>query len=266
MYFDHNANGVQHNSYQTYNQHGDPYSGQYPTPPPLPAMEADTEQYSIPISATAAYHTPTQNTVDARPISIPYNHRSPASDQQYIDVSSSDQEQYYFGTYRDAFEQEQEPLSSNKISRKEQESQREFGFFSRWSNAKNKTEKTQNITTGISAVGPTLAPENEKESYKMEPFEAYIRKRPSFTCTTYLCFLLFFILFGGGIALMIVSKVFRDQCSGQCGGDASNDTFCQARCNSTLRSVMLYAGAVLTGLGGLGILWQLIKWRCCMRR
>lgn len=267
MYFDHSANASQYNPHHTSYQQGDPYSGQYPTPPPLHSTET-ADQYSIPISASAAYHTTTQQVIEGTPSSAPYSHHTTASHPQHIDTS--DQLQYYFGTYGDAFEQEQEPLSSTEKPKEQNHQQQKPGFLSQWRSARNKKEQTSGTIVGTGSsttVGPTLAPEDEKESYKVQPFEEHARRRRPLTCSTCLCFLIFLILCGGGIALMIASKVFRDQCSSQCSSDTSDSSLCQdPRCNSTLQSAILYGGAVLTGLGGLGILWQLIRWRCCMRR
>lgn len=106
--------------------------------------------------------------------------------------------------------------------------------------------------------GPVMARE---DVYEVHLLEDSAQKRPRLITRSILVWLILsIILLGGGIALMIVSKVLQDQCFSQCAGDTPNSDICQEpRCNEILQSAFLNGGAVILSFGCVGIAWQVVR-------
>ncbi|KAG2214621.1 hypothetical protein INT46_008166 [Mucor plumbeus] len=117
---------------------------------------------------------------------------------------------------------------------------------------------------------PTLAPEDEAESYKYRPQQ---EKRgsgcncccynPAITCCSFFCLLISVAFVAAGIAMIIASKVVSDKCSNQCSSvaDAAQNA-CDTLCNTVLHDGLLYGGIVVAGLAGIAVIWKLIMWTC----
>lgn len=117
---------------------------------------------------------------------------------------------------------------------------------------------------------PTLAPENEAESYKYRPPQEKSRGgcncccyNPAITCCSFFCLLISCAFVAAGIAMMIASKVVRDKCNNQCDSVAeAAQNACGTLCNTVLHDGLLYGGAVVAGLAGIAVIWKLIMWTC----
>ncbi|KAL9543703.1 hypothetical protein MBANPS3_007979 [Mucor bainieri] len=100
---------------------------------------------------------------------------------------------------------------------------------------------------------PTLAPENEAETYKYRPSQEKDRGgcncccyNPAITCCSFFCLLISCAFVAAGIAMIIASKVVRDKCNNQC----------------VLHDGLFYGGIVVAGLAGIAVIWKLIMWTC----
>lgn len=117
---------------------------------------------------------------------------------------------------------------------------------------------------------PTLAPENEAESYKYRPSQEKNRGgcncccyNPAITCCSFFCLLISCAFVAAGIAMIIASKVVRDKCSNQCGSVAeAAQNACDTLCNTVLHDGLFYGGIVVAGLAGIAVIWKLIMWTC----
>lgn len=116
---------------------------------------------------------------------------------------------------------------------------------------------------------PTLAPENEAESYRPRPYQEPRRSNccccynPAITCCSFFCLLISISFFAAGVALMIASKVVTDKCNNECANviDQAQNA-CGTLCSNVLHDGMLYGGAVVAGLAGIAIIWKLVMWTC----
>ncbi|GAN02801.1 hypothetical protein MAM1_0028c02248 [Mucor ambiguus] len=119
-------------------------------------------------------------------------------------------------------------------------------------------------------VRPTLAPENEAETYKYRPSQEKNRGgcncccyNPAITCCSFFCLLISCAFVAAGIAMIIASKVVRDKCSNQCGSVAeAAQNACDTVCNTVLHDGLFYGGIVVAGLAGIAVIWKLIMWTC----
>ncbi|KAK4511473.1 uncharacterized protein ATC70_012688 [Mucor velutinosus] len=117
---------------------------------------------------------------------------------------------------------------------------------------------------------PTLAPENEAETYKYRPTQEKDRGgcncccyNPAITCCSFFCLLVSCAFVAAGVAMMIASKVVRDKCNNQCSSVAeAAQNACGTLCNTVLHDGLLYGGAVVAGLAGIAVIWKLIMWTC----
>lgn len=119
-------------------------------------------------------------------------------------------------------------------------------------------------------VKPTLAPENEAESYKYRP-QVHEKKggcncccyNPAITCCSFFCLLISIAFLAAGIALMIASKVVTDKCNNQCSNVVDQaQAACGTICSKVLHDGMFYGGIVVASLAGIAIIWKLIMWTC----
>ncbi|KAI8972702.1 hypothetical protein BDB01DRAFT_809654 [Pilobolus umbonatus] len=116
---------------------------------------------------------------------------------------------------------------------------------------------------------PTPAPYHEAEGYKVQ--QPYKEEsgcncccyNPAMTCCSCFCFIIALGFAAAGIAMIIVSKVIRDQCTNKCL-EAVNQVqdACIATCNSVVYNVLFYGGIGVAGLAGIAVIWKLIAWTC----
>ncbi|KAI7873891.1 hypothetical protein K492DRAFT_200381 [Lichtheimia hyalospora FSU 10163] len=96
-------------------------------------------------------------------------------------------------------------------------------------------------------VGPTMAPENEAESYRPK---TYKRHEDS----------------AAGIALIVAAQVIQGKCEDKCGelpeqlSDAAET--CGTICGKVVHDGMFYSGIGVTALAGLAVVWRLVMWTC----
>lgn len=118
-------------------------------------------------------------------------------------------------------------------------------------------------------VKPTLAPENEAETYKLRPYEQEKKSpccccyNPAITCCSFFCLLISVAFLAAGVAMMIASKVVTDKCNNQCANiiDQAQNA-CGTICSKVLHDGMLYGGIVVAALAAIAIVWKLIMWTC----
>ncbi|KAG2213486.1 hypothetical protein INT47_009160 [Mucor saturninus] len=118
-------------------------------------------------------------------------------------------------------------------------------------------------------VKPTLAPENEADSYKLRPYAQEKKSpccccyNPAITCCSFFCLLISVAFLAAGVAMMIASKVVTDKCNNQCADiiDQAQNA-CGTICSKVLHDGMLYGGIVVAALAGIAIVWKLIMWTC----
>jgi hypothetical protein len=137
---------------------------------------------------------------------------------------------------------------------------------------RKKLEKLQKQQQGYQpyVTKPTLAPENEAESYKPRPYGEEKKSgcncccyNPAITCCSFFCLLISVAFFAAGVAMMIASKVVTDKCNNECANviDQAQNA-CGTICSKVLHDGMLYGGAVVAGLAGIAIVWKIIMWTC----
>ncbi|GAA5810381.1 hypothetical protein MFLAVUS_003802 [Mucor flavus] len=133
---------------------------------------------------------------------------------------------------------------------------------------RKKLKKEQDNQYQPYIVKPTLAPENEPESYKYRPSQqegnrACCCYNPAITCCSFFCLLISIAFLAAGIALMIASKVVTDKCNNQCANmiDQAQNA-CGTICSKVLHDGMFYGGIVVAALAGIAVIWKLIMWTC----
>lgn len=119
-------------------------------------------------------------------------------------------------------------------------------------------------------VAPTLAPENEADSYKPKPYKENEKSgcncccyNPAITCCSFFCLLISVAFLAAGVAMMIASKVVTDKCNNKCADiiDQAQNA-CGTICSKVLHDGMLYGGIVVAALAAIAIIWKIIMWTC----
>ncbi|CAO3646162.1 unnamed protein product [Mucor hiemalis] len=288
------------------NSHPDPYAGQYPAPPPL--VEHQPPIVSIPMEPPQpsqpmySYSPPQpQDMYPPQPQYPPQQHvYSPPIDYYNYNphmalTPSADEERHLTGVTNDYhrdnslddyLRQERaeylkheiplnEPIQSAppKVTEEEKTPMvlKESSPPSRKERKRIEKLKKQHGDAMYAAyvTKPTVAPENEAETYRPKPYEEQSKSNccccynPAITCCSFFCLLISVAFFAAGVALMIASKVVTDKCNNQCASviDQAQEA-CGTLCSKVLHDGMLYGGAVVAGLAGIAIIWKLIMWTC----
>ncbi|KAI7878025.1 hypothetical protein K492DRAFT_171138 [Lichtheimia hyalospora FSU 10163] len=298
-----------------YHNSGDPYAGQYPMPPPAPEQyqagatstpPATSSNYYPPSSS---YYTPQhvtepdyfhQQQPAPPPEPYPSYHRDSYEPQHRASYephhSSYDPQIYHPHPNTSYYTEDLEassatpetpivekhntatpsaPVASTSASN---ESPKKKGGG--WHPFKRHNKQEPDVEEQLqpkspAPVGPRLAPEDEKPTYRPSAGPEASRGascccyNPALTCCSVFWMLVSIAFLAGGIALMVASKIVTDKCNNECGGgnDSSDGGFslpdnCTILCSQVLHDGLLYGGAVVTGLAGIAIIWKLFMW-CC---
>lgn len=123
-------------------------------------------------------------------------------------------------------------------------------------------------------VGPTIAPENEAESYRPKTYKRHEDDggcncccyNPAMTCCSCFCMLISLAFLAAGIALIVAAQVIQGKCEDKCGelpeqlSDAAET--CGTICGKVVHDGMFYSGIGVTALAGLAVVWRLVMWTC----
>ncbi|KAI9276528.1 hypothetical protein BY458DRAFT_433294 [Sporodiniella umbellata] len=283
--------------------HADPYAGQYPPPPPLndanpqyfdksqpvyhdvhhsmpqehgysdvhnsvPHVSFEQDHYTPPPLHEAVYTPPVQAHHSRPPVLYDEEAHTSHNQSSLEDYLKTEREEYMRkqpNTYNDTeknTEEYQELLidSEKPLGRKERKQM------------KKQKEKEEAIRMQYQphVTRPTVAPENEADSYRFNQNKNNNGRscccccyNPALTCCSCFLMLINILFLAGGIALMIASKVVADKCNSECGQvyETAQEA-CGKLCSKVVHDVMLYGGAAVTGLAGIAIIWRAVMWTC----
>lgn len=287
--------------------HPDPFAGQYPPPPPLQSPITEEPLFSTPVYHHTPVHTPPihQNYQD---IYAPQPHvtvPTPITHQEtYIPPSATyHQSHNYYNTNQDEerhvqgvndyhneqssldnyLRQEREEYMKHEVSKKDEV--KNIPYYKEEIDEPEKIPMVQKPAMGRKErkrlekqkleyvpyiVKPTLAPENESDSYK--PIHHRQEEKsgcncccynPAITCCSFFCLLISIAFLAAGVAMMIASKVVTDKCNNQCADiiDQAQNA-CGTVCSKVLHDGMFYGGIVVAALSAIAIIWKIIMWTC----
>ncbi|CAO3689256.1 unnamed protein product [Rhizopus stolonifer] len=286
-----------------YSNHSDPYAGQYPPPPPLadhtpqyfdqpqpvyhvsapsmpqepyypdvhqpmPHVSFDQEHYTPPPLHNAVYTPPVQ----ARP---EYSHTPTMYDEEATTQHNEASLEDYLKTEREEYMKHQ-PQTYNEPEKQTEEYQELLVDSDKPLSRKEakKLKKQQEKEEAMRneyqpyVAHPTVAPQNEAETYRVDPYQKKKSRNcccynPALTCCSCFFMLVNIAFLAGGIAMMIASKVVTDKCNNECGEvyETAQEA-CGKLCSKVVHDVMLYGGAVVTGLAGIAVIWRAVMWTC----